>query len=101
MNGVSRPVASAGSNHDGASATATAHVSWPSAGAAGADTGATRRATSTSEASRGRRVMATSLLPRQGRRLDPEKAEAVVPGDVLVDVRRQPQRAQRLVHRLL
>src|SRR5438309_454233 len=36
MNGVSRPVASAGSNHDGASATATAHVSWPSAGAAAA-----------------------------------------------------------------
>src|SRR5436309_95314 len=35
------------------------------------------------------------------RRLHREKAEAVVPGDVLMDLRRKPEGAQCLIHRLL
>src|SRR5258705_1106718 len=36
-----------------------------------------------------------------GRRLDPEEAEAVVPGDIRVRLRRKPEGTQRPVHRLL
>src|SRR6185295_12755093 len=38
---------------------------------------------------------------RNGRRLDPEEAKAVVPGDVRVYVRRQPEGAERPIYRLL